>query len=235
MIAKSKQKFEQEAQSIARLIRTSFSDVSLPAEVPIGALRQRVNEQGCVEHYLLDDEEDAEMFFKGGNLRNTPKHWADFVGEPLHLWLATDEYSHLPLSPQARAYYLPAYLLTALMYLVDTLFVGDQKTERVDYRAVHSGMEMLTPPPGLDVWHALMVFPRELLDPFNKDMSRLTRKEEFLRFVGQFNNAQKRAIKMYVQFVLETTYFAENRPGDGDQIAALKKCWIEPALQDGSE
>lgn len=235
MIAKSKEKLEQEAQSIARLIRTSFSDILLPAGVPIGALRQRVNEQGCVEYYLLDDEEDAEMFFKGGNSRNIPKHWTDLVGEPLHLWLATDEYSHLSLSPQARAYYLPAYLLTALMYLVDTLFVGDQKTERVDYRAVHSGIEMLTPPPGLDVWHALVVYPRELLDPFNKDMSRLTPEEKFLRFVGQFNGAQKSAIKRYVQFVLETTYLAENRPWDSDEIAGLKKCWIEPALQDGSE
>lgn len=230
---------DTEAKRIERMLESTFPKTPPNPAMPIGATRKRTNQGGKVEYYLLDEQESTELFFRTGDinadrplvqtsLQQPSRPWTDFVGPNLYPWLR-DEYSYLALSPQALAYYLPAYLLTAIPYLRDCLFLADRRPEWPSNDiAAYASLNALTPPSNPSaVWDAVSRLSQGDLDVTNKDMPVTGTPEYFVRFAGLLNSMQRNAIKSFVAFALNT-YFSQKREWEVDQINKLRQCWVEP-------
>lgn len=144
MEAKNGKTLQDEIDRLSQAIREQFPDVEFDPTQRVGAAYEWTDPEGNVHLICNDDCGDAEVFFRGCDPRElsgrtsaetaelekvffAAKHpvrrWTSMVGEPLVAWTA-DEYSYLHLSPQALAYYLPAYLLTCLRLMRPTVVAG---------------------------------------------------------------------------------------------------------------
>ena len=134
MEAKNGNVLQDEIDRLSQAIKKQFPDVEFDPAQRVGAAYEWTDPEGNVHVNCNDDCGDAEAFFRERDPRELSgrtsaetaelekvffaakhpvKRWTAMVGEPLVAWTA-DEYSYLHLSPQARAYYFPAYLLTCL-------------------------------------------------------------------------------------------------------------------------
>ena len=182
---------QQHAEGMTQIIRAAFPDVPLPADIPLGCGYWIHDEHGgLVYHFTgLTDSLEVEAFFRGLDWHDlsgtTPqqtrtlwtrffqappqaKRWTEVVGAPLLSWDMVS-WSLNFMSPLARAYYLPAYLLTALPILIAMRLADEDfpyvwgKVPSLEF--VGHIINILTPPVGLDLWAALAHLPPEALTP----------------------------------------------------------------------
>lgn len=237
-----------DAGRVANIIRSAFPDVPLTPGTPIGAVSRTQSPNGRTEYYLSSDPIEVEAFFHGlapdalyGQTpaetqarqerhfasKRTPKRWCDVEGESLLTWLVVTS-SLRAMSPPARAYYFPAYLLTALALAPESL---SQPQPEGELPRVHPAdfvgatVDALVPPAGLDPWRRTPTLPAVASDAALATSAGLSREEDFLRFVTHFNDAQRRAIREFVKYVLESLY-ADAR-GFEDTVSRLQRTWIE--------
>jgi hypothetical protein len=247
--AKMKEVFQQQAEANAQAIWAAFPDVPLPAEVRIGGGYWSEDEPGRPKYYYGGDGLDIEAFFRNvawdDLVGNTPQEtdtilqrffaappparcWTTVVGDPLLSWTRVT-WSLLSISPQAHAYYLPAYLLTALPLLAAMPFEDLPSVEgKADpFEVVSQIIHALVPPPDLDVWKAVAALSPETLGP-KKDL-KARYAENFLRFIGYLTLLQCHAIRLFVEFTF-VTYPLYTHPSHSatEEMAVLQQCWVRP-------
>ena len=101
-----------EADPLERLIKVSFPIAHPPDREHSGYMVRWLDKDGTRHEYLHPEALDVQAFFQG-------KPWHDFVGEPLINWGAAAFSGLSFLNATARAYYLPAYMLTAMRSIHD--------------------------------------------------------------------------------------------------------------------
>lgn len=255
---------QQEAAETTQAIQASFPDEPFPTNAPIGRGWWFCDAQGALQYHLIGEALDLELFFRGipqhelyalppdeytaffRRLVSTPPPalpWTAFVGEPL-ITLPGVTASFSFLSPQASAYYLPAYLLTAIPGLTAMRLVTLRGENFLQHPELSSYLKVIDPtiqrlisPPEVAVWEALRHVPPEVLDPRNRDIRGLSEADYFLRFAGQLTIPQRRAVGRFVAYLLQTYPFytppihTTEQPLDcetQEEIDALRRCWVEP-------
>lgn len=100
------------AHELEQRIRAAFADNKQPAPENIGALGTWYDEEGAVHHAENLETKEVGQLFAG-------KHWRELAGEALlKLYGASSALSMM--TPEAKVFFLPAYMLTSLYY-----FYGD--------------------------------------------------------------------------------------------------------------
>ena len=245
MEANNGKTLQDEIDRLSQAIREQFPHVEFDPTQRVGAAYEWTDPEGNVHLICNDNCGDAEAFFRGRDprelsgrtsaetaelekvffaARHPVRRWTSMVGEPLVAWTA-DEYSYLHLSPQARAYYFPAYLLTCLQLMRPTVVAGPPRDDKAVPVLLIIISDILEPPEGFDIWAAL-ADPRardKLADRYLDTLS----KRDFLEFISALTPEQRRAIREFLDFAINKylTHMSHILRDPG--IVIVRKCWLE--------
>lgn len=231
-----------EIDRLVQLVQTSFPDVPFNPALPVGMRTEWTNEAGQLQSNCNDDCGQAEAFFRDRDERellgvtqeetrqkhreffaaNYPvKRWTSLVGEALDPWVV-EEYSYLHLSPEARAYYLPAYLLTCLQLMRPSVAKGPPTDPESVPLLLLTIFNMLEPPEGFAIWAALANPHTGQLFADGYPLSR----KEFFEFISQLSEAQRDVARQFVGFAADD--YLKSLPHlhrDAPGVVLVRKCW----------
>ena len=244
---------QQQADNIAQELHAAFPDTPLPAATRLGCGYWTRHADGNIGYVYRGECLEMEVFFRReehlwGSASKTPqeeqdflerffldpppaKRWTEVVGAPLLSWLCVT-WSRFQMTPRARAYYLPAYLLTALPFLVMfpyEPFVAAPEGQVNPLGFVGDTLDMLLPPTDAIGWDDLADLPPEGFAPSSQPLVASTA-EDFLRFAQCLTAPQKRVIQCFVAFALRT-YPLYVPPGCCQQeVTLLTRFWLQPSF-----
>jgi hypothetical protein len=243
---------QQQAENIVQAIRTAFLDMSLPPATRLGCGYWMRHADGEVEYIYQGDALHIEAFFRGVEfwdiVGKTPtetdiivrrfflapppaKRWTEVVGVPLLSWRWVTS-SRFYMAPRARAYYLPAYVLTALSFLVvfPSAPYGAPQGHVCPLEFVGDTLDMLLPPSDAIGWGDLAHLPPEGFGPSQQSLE-VGRAEDFLRYIQWLTTLQKRAIQRFVAFALRTyPLYVPPICVYQDKVATLTRFWLQPTF-----
>lgn len=199
-------------KQVLESVNSAFPLSDPPPGLPIG-LRQRGGED------IYGDGMDAEIMLKGGTLseleiniesfeeserilrryaaKERALNWRKVAGKGLTRWSMDSVLSFM--MPAAKAYYYPAYIQTYAL-AIDPLIPLPPDEIGCKYEVAISVFMACVPPEDIDVWKNLRKIDASCLNPINKEPVDISK--DYLLFVGQFDNAMKRAIREYVDMCL---------------------------------
>jgi hypothetical protein len=215
---------------LERQIEEAFPADYPPDGVHLARVGRWFDESGKLQEYVNPEGLDAQAFFQG-------KPWHDFVGEPL-INLGGRPFSILAfLNPHARAYYLPAFMLTALHSyhengdLVEGLFnrltppkcVWLNEEEREDVLAVIDKCADLLSTEQKNSLKEETFKRKDFGSLLQRDAVMQSLEQDYEDFINALTPAQKRVIRefiLYMRKINEVEDLAE---------MALRGCWSNVA------
>lgn len=241
----------QQADDIAQALRAAFPDTPLPAATRLGCGCWARYANGDIEYVHQGDGLDMEAFFRGVEccalIGKTPtetdhivhqfflepppvKRWTEVIGTTLLSWPGVTS-SRFYMSPRALAYYLPAYVLTALPLLVvlpsEPCLAFDGQVSPLEF--VGDTLDMLLPPSDAIGWDDLAHLPPEGIAPSQQPLA-VSTAEDFLRFVQCFTAPQKRVVQRFVAFALQTYPLYSPSGRCQQEVALLTQFWLQPTF-----
>lgn len=218
-------KFKAQNDDLALLIKESFPARPYPDTLPIGIIHCRSE---YVDHpfYSNADAQENEVIFRGGTEEkyyemtsdpddsdfnefvrcNRPLLWTDMAGSRLSNWAGGWELA--VLMPEARAYYLPAFMITyaPAFYLKEDEFEGLPCYLDAAWDVFNS----LLPPynagfQDTEVWLRAEEITASKNEKYRYCLpSHMNLDLDYLLFVSCFNKDQQSAIWAFIRFVYAT-------------------------------
>jgi hypothetical protein len=253
------------SKSLAELetaINGAFQDLALSLDIPI-AIRKRntKNSNGCNLSFSAPSEgNELEYKFRGGTeegFRNDlydDNEFCEFISNSIPVKWSSINRLHLEdwfmgsylslFLPQARAYYLPGFIIKFSSECT-------QEIKDEDYGGIYAVADILErwllPPDAwlmetsqqiistetISVWDELLTLDNIAFSPFNMTLPKnsfgnTSGKVEYLSFIGQLTKKQRKVVSKFVEFGINVWYRSLPKLTDDDKrnIALLERVWL---------